>query len=120
MRSSAASRGPDGGPHSVSRDGGRIERAPGRRIGAHACSGLREVFMAPAIAIALTALVAAQLGEMPPVFGPEVPFVPTPMDVVDEMLRLAQVGPDDVVYDLGCGDGRIVIRAAELHGARGV
>ena len=48
------------------------------------------------------------------------PFVPTPMDVVDRMLTLAKVGPQDVVYDLGCGDGRIVIAAAQKFGARGV
>ena len=48
------------------------------------------------------------------------PFVPTPQDVVDRMLELANVGPNDVVYDLGCGDGRIVITAAERYGARGV
>ena len=50
----------------------------------------------------------------------DVPFVPTPGAVVDEMLRLAKVGPGDVVYDLGSGDGRIVITAAQKHGARGV
>jgi precorrin-6B methylase 2 len=48
------------------------------------------------------------------------PFVPTPEDVVDRMLTLAEVGPNDVVYDLGCGDGRIVIAAARKYGARGV
>ena len=48
------------------------------------------------------------------------PFVPTPEDVVDRMLSLAEVGPNDVVYDLGCGDGRIVIAAAKKLGARGV
>ena len=48
------------------------------------------------------------------------PFVPTPEDVVDRMLDLAGVDADDVVYDLGCGDGRIVIRAAQRFGARGV
>lgn len=47
------------------------------------------------------------------------PFVPTPGDVVQRMLALAAVGPDDVVYDLGSGDGRIVIAAAQL-GARAV
>lgn len=47
------------------------------------------------------------------------PFVPTPMEVVEEMLKLAAVTKDDVVYDLGCGDGRIVVEAAKL-GARGV
>ena len=48
------------------------------------------------------------------------PFVPTPQDVVDRMLELAGVTSDDVVYDLGCGDGRIVITAAQRFGARGV
>jgi SAM-dependent methyltransferase len=48
------------------------------------------------------------------------PYVPTPHDVVERMLRLAKVGPSDVVYDLGCGDGRIVIAAAQKFGARGV
>ena len=47
------------------------------------------------------------------------PFVVTPPDVVERMLRLASVGPSDVVYDLGSGDGRIVIAAARI-GARGV
>jgi ubiquinone/menaquinone biosynthesis C-methylase UbiE len=50
----------------------------------------------------------------------EVPFVPTPYEVVAEMLRLADVGKDDIIYDLGCGDGRIIIMAAEKMGARGV
>ena len=48
------------------------------------------------------------------------PFVPTPQDVVDRMLTLADVTADDVVYDLGSGDGRIVITAAQQFGARGV
>ncbi len=48
------------------------------------------------------------------------PFVPTPNDVVDRMLKLAGVTEDDIVYDLGCGDGRIVIAAARNFGARGV
>lgn len=52
--------------------------------------------------------------------SPEVPYVPTPQTVVDEMLKLAAVTKDDVVYDLGSGDGRIVITAAKKYGARGV
>jgi SAM-dependent methyltransferase len=51
---------------------------------------------------------------------PEVPFVPTPDEAVAEMLRMANVGKDDVLYDLGCGDGRIVITAAKKFGCRGV
>lgn len=50
----------------------------------------------------------------------EVPFVPTPFEVVDRMLEMAEVKKGDVVYDLGSGDGRIVIRAAKKYGARGV
>ena len=45
--------------------------------------------------------------------GLDVPYVPTPERVVEEMLKLAAVKKDDVVYDLGCGDGRIVITAAK-------
>ncbi|WBY03547.1 methyltransferase domain-containing protein [Ramlibacter tataouinensis] len=51
---------------------------------------------------------------------PDVPFVPTPMPVVEKMLQMANVRAGDVVYDLGCGDGRIVIQAAKERGARGV
>jgi SAM-dependent methyltransferase len=50
----------------------------------------------------------------------DVPYVPTPEPVVEKMLELAKVQKDDVVYDLGCGDGRIVITAARQFGARGV
>lgn len=51
---------------------------------------------------------------------PEVPFVPTPEKVVAEMLKMAQVGKNDILYDLGCGDGRIVITAAKQFGCWGV
>ncbi len=51
---------------------------------------------------------------------PYVPYVPTPEAVVDEMLEIAKVSVKDVVYDLGSGDGRIVIAAAKRFGARGV
>ncbi len=49
---------------------------------------------------------------------PDVIFVPTPQEVVDKMLELAQVTKDDVVYDLGCGDGRIVVTAAKKYGCK--
>jgi len=52
--------------------------------------------------------------------APDVQYVPTPQDVVEEMLKLADMKKEDVVYDLGCGDGRIVITAAKRYGARGV
>ncbi len=48
------------------------------------------------------------------------PYVPTPSLVVDRMLELARPGPRDVLYDVGCGDGRIVIEAARKYGASGV
>ena len=51
---------------------------------------------------------------------PDVFYVPTPQPVVDAMLRMARVTSTDVVYDLGCGDGRIPITAAQSYGARGV
>jgi protein-L-isoaspartate O-methyltransferase len=63
----------------------------------------------------LMALVVGLAPQVPPA-----PFVATPPDVVDRMLALAQVSTTDVVYDLGCGDGRIVIAAARTYGARGV
>ena len=50
----------------------------------------------------------------------DVPFVPTPQDVVEKMLSLAKVQKSDVVYDLGCGDGRIVITAAKNFGCKAV
>jgi len=64
----------------------------------------------------LTLPVAAQWDD----YESDVPYVPTPQPVVEAMLELAQVKPTDVVYDLGCGDGRIVIAAAKKYGARGV
>ncbi len=48
------------------------------------------------------------------------PFVTTPMEVVAKMLEMAEVDSQDIVYDIGCGDGRIVVMAAEKYGARGV
>lgn len=66
--------------------------------------------------LACTAAVAVAFEQAPKL----APYVPTPMEVVDEMLGLAEVHREDVVYDLGSGDGRIVIRAAERFGAHGV
>ena len=51
---------------------------------------------------------------------PEVPYMPTHEKVVAEMLKVAKVGKDDILYDLGSGDGRIVITAAKEFGTRGV
>jgi len=65
----------------------------------------------------LSATVAAQ--NAPPRREPDVPYVPTTEAAVTAMLKLADVKKSDVVYDLGCGDGRIVIAAAKNFGARG-
>ena len=62
-------------------------------------------------------------GEAPPAAAkrtPDVIYVPTPQPIVDRMLELANVKKDDLVYDLGCGDGRIVVTAAKRYGARAV
>jgi precorrin-6B methylase 2 len=64
------------------------------------------------------AIASAQNAE--PKRQPEVPFVPTTPEAVQAMLKLAEVRKSDVVYDLGCGDGRIVIAAAKTYGAHGV
>lgn len=48
------------------------------------------------------------------------PWVPSSFRIVNKMLKLAEVGPDDVVYDLGCGDGRTLVLAARRYGARAV
>jgi len=69
--------------------------------------------------VVLSMVAVSALGAQRMQRTPDIHFVPTPMPVVDGMLRLAGVGPKDVVYDLGSGDGRIVIAAAK-RGARGV
>ena len=51
---------------------------------------------------------------------PDVIFVPTPQEVVERMLQVAKVGPGDVLYDLGSGDGRIAITAAKKYGIRAI
>lgn len=69
----------------------------------------------------LAAVVTPALAQTPaPLRSPDVIFVPTPQEVVDAMLKLAKVTKNDVVYDLGSGDGRIPITAAKTYGARGV
>jgi SAM-dependent methyltransferase len=76
-------------------------------------------FAIVAVVLLLYAAPAAAAAQGEPSRSPDVAFVPTPLEVVDVMLRLADVKPTDVVYDLGCGDGRIVIAAAK-RGARAV
>jgi SAM-dependent methyltransferase len=73
-----------------------------------------------------TAIVAAALvgvaavAQQRPARTPDIHFAVTPQPVADAMLKLARVTPKDVVYDLGSGDGRIVVLAAQKYGARGV
>jgi SAM-dependent methyltransferase len=75
----------------------------------------------PVILIALTFVgVVIAFFELKDHRSPDVPFVTTPADVVDAILELAEMKKDDVVYDLGCGDGRLVIAAARQHGCRGL
>jgi len=70
------------------------------------------------VAFALLALLVQSASAQNPL-GEEVPYIRTPQAVVDKMLDLAEVGPDDFLIDLGSGDGRIVLTAAQARGARG-
>jgi SAM-dependent methyltransferase len=97
--------------------------APDARL--HRTAPVARVHRTPPLApVALVALVAPVLAglttaqEQPRV--PDIHFTPTRHAVADAMLQLAGVTQDDVVYDLGSGDGRIVIIAAQKYGARGV
>jgi len=88
------------------------------RTSAAACLLLVLVFSAGAQTTAQRAPAAAAPKELR---APDVIFVPTPHEVVDAMLKVAKVGKDDVLYDLGSGDGRIPITAAQKYGiARGI
>ena len=75
------------------------------------------VLLCATVATAQTAAPAAPAAEPR---RPDVIFVPTPEDVVDEMLKVANVSGKDVLYDLGSGDGRIPITAAKQFGTRGL
>lgn len=89
---------------------GSAPASPMRRRVVHGTAALAAASLVPALLPVPAA--AARL--------PSVPYVSTPPDVVRRMLALGRVKRDDVVYDLGCGDGRIVIEAARRRGARGV
>src|SRR5579864_5132860 len=72
-------------------------------------------FAAVVLSISIAAAQSSQPGRKP-----DVPYVPTTDEAVQAMLKLADVKKSDIVFDLGCGDGRIVIAAAVTYGARGV
>jgi SAM-dependent methyltransferase len=75
----------------------------------------------PLSALIVTVLLPIVAGQQPaPPRKPDVIYVPTPHEVVAVMLRLAELDSKDVLYDLGCGDGRIPIMAAKEYGARAV
>ena len=80
----------------------------------------RTLILSVCLIVALTGLVAFTDS---PADGqekrrPDVIFVPTPQDVVEGMLKIAKVTKDDIVYDLGCGDGRIPITASRIYGCK--
>lgn len=82
---------------------------------------MRTAVAALTLSMAFAFSVAAQtFAPAEPPVEPDVVFVPTPQSVVDAMLRLADISGDDLLYDLGSGDGRIVITAAKEYGASGV
>jgi SAM-dependent methyltransferase len=81
------------------------------KLGSYILAGLLSMAMA-------TAQTATQPAKQPR--APDVPYVPTTEKAVQEMLKLANVQKSDTLYDLGCGDGRIVIAAAKTYGAHGV
>jgi SAM-dependent methyltransferase len=72
------------------------------------------------LAVILCVFAAQARGQRPPLRIPDIYFAPTPEVLADAMLNLAKVTADDVVYDLGSGDGRIVLLAAQKYRARGV
>ena len=77
--------------------------------------------LAALLALVSIGLAVAAGAQSPPTTKPlDVPYVPTKEPIVDRMLQMANVKPGDVLYDLGCGDGRIVIAAAKRFGIRGV
>lgn len=71
-----------------------------------------------ASASAAPSAVASANPDAPPTRGPDIEYVPTPENVVEKMMEAAKITKDDVLYDLGCGDGRIVITAAKKFGIK--
>ena len=76
------------------------------------------IALAAALTLAAPGGLLAQAQKKAPTRGPDVIFVPTPQEVVEDMLRLANVRKGDILYDLGSGDGRIAITAAKRYGIK--
>src|SRR4029453_9718107 len=98
---------------------GRAAKTRSRR----SCVKTSTTIRALGLLLLLTAGGAAQMQDSPflvtePRPAGEAPFLVTPLELIDRMLGLAKVGPDDIVYDLGSGDGRIVISGVKDFGAR--
>ena len=79
---------------------------------------LKLIFAGILIALILSPALVPLLGQEKQIREPDVIFVPTPHEVVDKMLELADVRPGEIVYDLGCGDGRIPVAAAKKFGVK--
>ncbi|MCC7177404.1 MAG: 50S ribosomal protein L11 methyltransferase [Acidobacteria bacterium] len=81
---------------------------------------IRSIALVATMVVASLPGAAVALAQDAPTRRPDVIYVPTPEAVVEAMLQVANVGKNDIVYDLGCGDGRIPVTAAKKYGARGV
>lgn len=81
---------------------------------------IRSLALVATLVVAGLPGVSVVLAQEAPARRPDVIYVPTPEAVVEAMLQVANVTKNDIVYDLGCGDGRIPVTAAKKYGARGV
>jgi ribosomal protein L11 methylase PrmA len=81
---------------------------------------IRSLALAVTLVASIVPGAAVALAQEAPTRRPDVIYVPTPEPVVEAMLQVANVTKNDIVYDLGCGDGRIPVTAARKYGARGV
>jgi cyclopropane fatty-acyl-phospholipid synthase-like methyltransferase len=90
-----------------------MELLPGRRLAV--------LFLLAAVAGCGRSEESSTAPSRPRVSGqPDVGYIKTPDQIVDKMIELAEIHPGDLVYDLGCGDGRILIAAAKRHGVKGI
>ena len=78
---------------------------------------MKKIFSTPCLIVLSLLLLATKTQAQDKL---DIPFVPSPMIVVERMLQLAEIKKDDLLYDLGSGDGRIVIQAAKQYGTRGI